>query len=104
MVTAITGKGKAMKEKIFKLLDGFTTPVMVNGERLVYWKIPMKQLSRKLADFLLANGVTIPVKCKDCKHFDEHTKKCYVFSHDCIEVQLEVDGDHFCSFGERRAE
>ena len=35
------------------------------------------------------------VRCKDCKHFDEHTKKCYVFCHDCIEVQLEVDGDHF---------
>lgn len=53
-------------------------------------------------NWLMNNGVTIPVRCKDCKHFDEHTKKCYVFSHDCIEVQLEVDGDHFCSCGERK--
>lgn len=43
------------------------------------------------------------VRCRDCKHYDEYTKKCYVFCHDCIEVQLEVDGDHFCSFGERRS-
>ena len=42
------------------------------------------------------------VRCKDCEHYDEHTQKCYVFSHDCIEVQLEVDSDHFCSYGERR--
>ena len=44
------------------------------------------------------------VRCKECKHFDEHTKKCYVFCHDCIEVQLEVDSDHFCSYGERRTD
>ena len=42
------------------------------------------------------------VLCKDCKHFDKYTKKCYVFCHDYIEVQLEVDCNHFCSYGERK--
>lgn len=42
------------------------------------------------------------VRCKDCKHFDEHTSKCYVFCNNEYEVQLAVDRDHFCSYGERR--
>ena len=42
------------------------------------------------------------VRCKDCKHFDEHTSKCHVFSDNEYIVQLEVDSDHFCSYGERR--
>lgn len=57
-----------------------------------------------LIDHLMANGVTIPVYCKDCKHFDEHTCKCYVFCNNEHEVQLEVDSDHFCSYGERRTD
>ncbi len=57
-----------------------------------------------LIDHLIAAGVVIPVRCKDCKHFDEYFGKCYVFRHDNIEVQLEVESDHFCSYGERREE
>ena len=41
------------------------------------------------------------VRCRDCKHFDNHTCKCYVFCDNEYEVQLEVDRDHFCSYGER---
>ena len=42
------------------------------------------------------------VRCKDCKHFDEHTSKCYVFCDNEYEVQLEVGRDHFCSYGVKR--
>lgn len=55
-----------------------------------------------LMNSLPAADVVEVVRCKDCKHYDEHFCKCYVFCHDNIEVQLEVDSDHFCSYGERR--
>ena len=42
------------------------------------------------------------VRCKDCKHFDEHTGKCYLFCDSEYIVELEVDSDHFCSYGERK--
>lgn len=50
------------------------------------------------------NSHTKLVRCKDCKHYDEYFRKCYVFCHDNIGVELEVDSDHFCSYGERRSE
>lgn len=59
-------------------------------------------------DFFLSNAPAVDavevVRCKDCKHFDEHTRKCYVFCDHEYEVQLEVDSDHFCSYGERRTD
>ena len=42
------------------------------------------------------------VRCKDCKHFDEYFSKCYLFCDNEIEVQLEVESDHYCSYGERK--
>lgn len=90
-----------MKEKIFKLLDGFSTPVMRNGERLVYWKIPMKQLSRKLADYLIANGVTIPVRCKDCRLWLRNGGFTKSPTGHCFCHDIETTAHDFCSYGER---
>ena len=61
-------------------------------------------LEEKIADHLIANGVTIPVRCKDCR-------KCHTYK-DVITGQLEykcylwngsrnVDADMFCDAGER---
>lgn len=51
------------------------------------------------ADHLIANGVTIPVRCKDCKMlFRTHlAKKCAI-------TRIPVDDDDFCSYGERRTD
>ena len=63
---------------------------------------------------LIASGVTIPVRCKDCKHGiwdeDEGLWKC-VYSSEFDEQYGEWfgfteynDGLHFCSYGERRTD
>ena len=46
------------REKLIKLLDAFSTPITLNGERLMDWTLPMAGLRKALADYLLANGVT----------------------------------------------
>jgi hypothetical protein len=56
----------------------------------------------ELEEKIEKDELTGVVRCKDCKHFDEHTGKCYVFCDEEYHVELEVDSDHFCSYGERR--
>lgn len=46
------------REKLIELLNGFSTPVMLNEEKLMDWNIPMPGLRKAIADHLLANGVT----------------------------------------------
>lgn len=46
------------REKLIELLNGFSTPVTLNGEKLMDWNIPMPGLRKAIADHLLANGVT----------------------------------------------
>jgi hypothetical protein len=48
-----------MREKLIKLLDDFSTPVMLLDTKLMDWKIPTQQLREAVADHLIANGVTI---------------------------------------------
>ena len=61
----------------------------------------------EVADHLIANGVEIPVRCKDCKHL-KYGYQCYY----PLGMMLNNDGDayvlvdpdeDFCSRGERRA-
>lgn len=56
-------------------------------------------------EYLIANGVTIPVRCKDCKHW----KKCessLIGEVMCCtgqgSVYIQKGADDFCSYGERR--
>lgn len=52
----------------------------------------------RIAEFLFANGVTIPVRCKDCKY--QTTGLCPMEN---IEVPWVGTKDYdFCSFGERK--
>ena len=57
-----------------------------------------------LADHLIANGVTIPVRCKECVNYCgfEHCKNgiCDV---DSVSKRA-VYPDDFCSYGERRTD
>ena len=59
----------------------------------------------EMADHLIANGVTIPVRCKDCKHcYSFITKRnkqpmCRCMRHD---LDVIVRTHDFCSYGERR--
>ena len=56
----------------------------------------------KAADNLIANGVTVPVRCKECKFWrediliDDDDTKC------CSIGMYMTKGNNFCSFGKRR--
>lgn len=64
-----------------------------------------------IVDFLVANGVEIPVRCKDCKHWkdswvapDGKHEHGYCYMEDADDVVVGRWGDDFCSYGERRTD
>lgn len=75
-----------MREKLIELL--FNVPGYLMG-------------TAELADYLIANGVTIPVRCKDCKHFDPE-KALRPGGIWCVYWGTDPDPDDFCCKGERR--
>ena len=67
-----------------------------------------KTESAYLADYLISKGVTIPVRCGECKYYSKepHSCKCELHSKmpdqygEGFDMQM-IDVD-FCSYGERR--
>lgn len=49
-------------------------------------------LEEKIADHLIANGVTIPVKCKECRYYTEDDEYCGFWG-ECRHPE------HFCDEG-----
>ena len=91
-----------MREKLIKLLDDFSTPVMLLDTKLMDWNIPTQQLREAVADHLIANGATIPVRCKDCGGWCRNvgikdSPNGHCFTHD-----IDTNGFDFCSYGERK--
>lgn len=75
-----------MREKLAEVIDDYF------GVDSAYFGVDKYQL----ADHIIANGVTIPVRCKNCK-----------FLHDkgyCTKITglTRIKPDDFCSFGERK--
>ena len=91
-----------MREKLIELLETAADPldVAVCGEVLVS--------TSKIADHLIANGVTIPVRCKDCKYYTEEEFRCdhpeLNWEVECYDHWIDCNPDDFCSKGERRSE
>ena len=54
-----------------------------------------------LVDHLIANGVTIPVRCHECKHWKNEINGCTEDKRFCDIGFYMVHKDGFCSFGER---
>lgn len=82
-----------MREKLIELIDGYDYPSSNDG----------------LADHLITNGVTIPVRCKDCKHCKEYRNRLDPMYNHLICRRRDnytegVDEDGFCSYGERSIE
>ena len=57
-----------------------------------------------VADYLIDNGVTIPVRCKDCKHYDKDALWCDINSPQLSESHMNWYEDDYCSAGERRTD
>lgn len=75
------------REKLIDLITGFY------GVDPMYYGVE----TQPLADHLIANGVTIPVRCNDCKYFDVYRLECH---NGRLNGIAWMDG--FCSNGERR--
>lgn len=83
-----------MREKLIELMDEYLYPSSVGG----------------MADHLIANGVTIPVRCKDCKRW----KPGDSFSGDSLDDMQRIGRcpimrfgrreNDFCCEGERRTD
>jgi hypothetical protein len=56
----------------------------------------------KNADWLIARGVTIPVRCQDCKHWKNEINGCTEDKRFCDIGFYMVHKDGYCSFGERK--
>lgn len=85
-----------MREKLIELLKHDDCPLfMVFGDDV-----------ECLVAYLTANGVKIPVKCNECKHYRQYANspaseyaswgKCKLIS---MDVDMPVNG--YCCFGER---
>ena len=83
-----------MREKLIELLR----EVQYQGNAVHGYQDKYIQNS-ELADHLIANGVTIPVRCKECKSLCRNY--AHMRKHCGLTGQL-VDDDDFCSYGERR--
>jgi hypothetical protein len=62
-----------------------------------------------MAEQLIANGVTIPVRCKDCKHCKKYRNRLDPMRNHQLCVRMDkyafgVEEDDFCSYGERRTD
>ncbi len=66
----------------------------------------------QFADYLISKGVTIPVRCGECKHWCEpRIDICGQQEYgDCLrplgayEDGIETNADDFCAYGERKEE
>ena len=76
-----------MREKLIELIQSAV------GGCATYW-------AGLIADHLIANGVTIPVRCKDCNNFVPES--ITVCRHCSLTGMQVVDEDDFCSYGERK--
>ena len=83
---------------------------MTDRDRLIELlrKVDNMRLTRKgfaeCADYLLANGIAIPIQCKDCK-YRIRTNKHLLCGHQAnfiYKTALQVNRFHWCKYGERK--
>lgn len=75
-----------MREKLIEILK----QAPFEGKVLDEWR--WEEKIARIADHLIANGVTIPVKCKDCRYYNEDSEYCGFWG----EVR---HMEHFCDEG-----
>ena len=102
-----------MREKLIELLK--ETPIAeINGHIAEAKVCFVSHVFESFADHLIANGVTIPVRCKECKHRGDYG--CPMYHEEYIEWDDDeyhereiIDHDRtrddgFCDLGERRTD
>ena len=90
-----------MREKLIELLDNFQYDLkdyIGNNKAFVV------DNHIELADHLIANGVTIPVRCGECKHWMKDVPGCTEFIGRCEYGRYMIASIGYCLYGERRTE
>ena len=88
-----------MREKLIEILRGV---IKFHEEQKEKWILGGKvgerpSITESFVDILIANGVTIPVRCKDCRFWHKDTVSC-----DFVAADANWYEDDFCSYGERK--
>lgn len=102
---------KIDREKLIELLE--------QAEETYYTQTPIGKLisgeltAEYLADYLIEHGVTIPVRCKDCRYSGMYRFGCEETERlACLEIEEDgfirmacvVTPDYYCGNGEREEE
>lgn len=90
-----------MREKLIELLN----KVQDYGTKNTYEECSITVESKNnktVADFLITNGVTIPVRCEDCKHWVCDDDVGYCDNPDGLDNYAKPND--FCSYGERNTD
>ena len=61
--------------------------------------------AEELADYLISEGAAIPVRCGECRYYEEHTQNNYYCgrAEEFSEIITNwVEPNDFCSYGERK--
>ena len=90
------------REKLIELIDYWVECV-----DLTHWY--SEELDESLADHLIEEGVTLPVRCEECKHGDRRFSGLCLNEKCCVKVDgktyaTEIHEGRFCSYGEGRGE
>ena len=109
MISALTEKGKTMREKLIEfLLHGKNECSKIYCRDCKYFALIGKCKENMQADSLIANDVLPVVRCKDCEHWNENQHGCVCSFHsqkeneDYPAFEVEMLPNDFCSYGERR--
>ena len=96
--------GKGIKSRLIELVNE-STGAVYNGDIIVKEEVDITEEEiERIVDQLLANGVTIPVRCKYCLHYDliypekkigEEAQEV----HYCLLRKSTVRPDGFCDSG-----
>ena len=98
-----TEKGKTMREKLIELV----CESVQSDNCVAYCNHPHCNMVQAIVQNLIANGVTIPVRCKDCIHWYEPDGVClkiYSDGHVSPYAWQDRNPDDFCSYGERKTD
>lgn len=95
---------KTDREKLIGLLGGFTTYEYLGDDSNEYIDVSLSRRTvEHLVDYLMSKGVTIPVRCGECKHWASKHRFCRLHGLDGY-GNSRFGENGFCSRGERKEE
>lgn len=95
-----------MREKLIELMTGLPCHAKTCMDCEFFNTEECYRRQREIiADHLIANGVTIPVRCKECKHWKhiEHVG-CSDLAKVCMLSNYMIGANGYCLYGERRTD